>query len=33
MRKFEKIRPYLVPIRKLKDWKNVQNSYLPGTVH
>lgn len=33
MRKFEKIRLYLLPIRKLKAWQNVQNSYLPGTVH
>lgn len=33
MRKFEKIRLYLLPIRKLRGWQNVQNSYLPGTVH
>lgn len=32
MRKFDKIRLYLLPIRKLKGWQNVQNIYLPGSV-
>lgn len=32
MRKFDKIRLYLLPIRKVKVWQNVQNINSPGTV-